>query len=249
MKAANVLGVRVDAVNIRLAADRIEQSLSKKERGYICVTGVHGIMEAQDDPELKSILNHSLLTVPDGMPAVWVGRLQGCRSIRRVFGPDLMNEICSRSVRKGYTHFLYGGAPGVAMDLEGCMRRKFPGIRLVGTYTPPFRRLTPTELRQIESTIRDLHPDIVWVGISTPKQERFMAEQWPQLASTLMIGVGAAFDFHTGRLRDAPNWVKVIGLQWLHRLMQEPGRLWKRYTVNNPRFLWRIFLQLTGIKS
>jgi len=205
-------------------------------------------MEAQNDPEFKGILNRSLLTVPDGMPTVWVGRLKGFRSMKRVFGPDLMVEICARSVQKGYTHFLYGGAYGVAERLKQVLLSRFPGIHVVGTHTPPFRPLTETEFGQLKDMISELNPDFFWVGLSTPKQERFMAAHIHQLAAKVMIGVGAAFDIHTGRLRDAPDWVKNLGLQWIHRLIQEPTRLWKRYLKNNPKFVWMTALQLMGTK-
>ena len=249
MDRANVLGVRVHAIDITRAADRIESALANSEKAYVCVTGVHGVMEAQNHPEFKAILNQALLTVPDGMPTVWVGKLQGFRHMKRVFGPDLMTELCKRSVHKGYTHFLYGGAPGVAEQLKIALTSRFPGINVVGTHTPPFRPLTQAELGQLKNTITALKPDLFWIGLSTPKQERFMATHLHDLNTKVMIGVGAAFDIHTGRLRDAPDWVKNMGLQWVHRLAQEPGRLWKRYLLNNPRFVWRIALQLLQSKT
>lgn len=248
MKDPNVLGVRVHAVDIDLAADRIETAIANGERGYVCVTGVHGVMEAQNDPSVKAILNHSLLTTPDGMPMVWVGKLQGFKCMNRVFGPDLMLEVCSRSVQKGYTHFLYGGVPGVAEQLKDALLSRFPGIKLVGIYTPPFRPLTDGEFAQLKETIGVLKPDLFWVGLSTPKQERFMAAHGRQLTTKVMLGVGAAFDILTGNLRDAPDWVKKLGMQWMHRFMQEPSRLWKRYLVNNPKFMWKIALQLIGAR-
>lgn len=212
------------------------------------MTGVHGIMEAQRDAEFSTILNRALLVVPDGMPTVWVGRTQGHAGMKRVFGPDLMLEMCRRSVLKGLTHFLYGGKPGVAEQLASNLERQFPGIKIVGTYTPPFRPLSVEELSSLEAMTRQLKPDLFWVGLSTPKQERFMAEHAHQLHCGVMLGVGAAFDIHTGNLRDAPAWIKRSGLQWLHRLCQEPRRLWKRYLVNNSTFLVKIALQLTGIR-
>ena len=249
MDRANVLGVRIHAIDITGAADRIERALTNSDKGYVCVTDVHGVMEAQDHPEFKAILNRALLTVPDGMPTVWVGKLQGFRHMKRVFGPDLMIEVCLRSAQKGYTHFLYGGAHGVAEQLKTALMSTFSGINVVGTYTPPFRPLTEAEFGQLKNTINALKPDLFWVGLGTPKQERFMATHLHDLNTKVMIGVGAAFDFHTGRLRDAPDWVKNLGLQWLHRLVQEPARLWRRYLLNNPRFLWRIVLQLLKLKT
>ena len=249
MERANVLGVGIHAVDIAVAADHIECALTTRTKGYVCVTGVHGIMEAQNDPEFRSILNESMLTVPDGMPTVWVGKLQGFKSIQRVFGPDLMWEMCRRSAQKGYTHFLYGGAPGVAQELRDVLLANFPGIEIVGTCTPPFRPPTASEFLGLKEELARLKPDLFWVGLSTPKQERFMANHGCELAASVMIGVGAAFDIHTGHLCDAPGWMKRWGLQWMHRLLQEPRRLWKRYLLNNPRFLWNITLQVLGAKS
>jgi len=146
-------------------------------------------------------------------------------------------------------HYLYGGAPGVAKQLTQVLSRKYPDSEVVGTYCPPFRPLSTNEQSDLLNHVNDLQPDIMWIGLSTPKQERFMAEYLPRLDTTLMIGVGAAFDFHTGRINDSPDWVKQMGLQWMHRLIQEPSRLWRRYLINNPTFAWNAILQLTGMKT
>src|ERR1035437_2264245 len=242
----NVLGVKINAIDIPGALDACDR-LIESGRGYVCVTGVHGVMEAQKDVNLRSILEASFLTVPDGMPIVWVGRLQGSHTIRRVYGPDFMIEFCRQSVERNYRHFLYGGKTGVAEELAANLRRRFPGLQLVGTYTPPSRALTADEEGELIRSVAACRPDVFWVGLSTPKQERFMAQYLNRLDTKLMIGVGAAFDVHTGRIHDAPRWIKVSGLQWLHRLLQEPRRLWRRYLINNPVFLLRIGLQLIGI--
>ncbi len=243
----NVLGVGVHAVNMERALSVLDSALANSRKGYICVTGVHGVMEAQRDPSFRAILNQSLLTTPDGVPTVWVGRVAGFSQMGRVFGPDFMLEVCARSVSKGWTHFLYGGEPGVAEHLKETLELRFPGLRLTGTYTPPFRPLSPQERVELQKMVARVSPDIFWVGLSTPKQERFMAEYLPELDTKVMIGVGAAFDLHTGRIKDAPAWIKNHGLQWLHRLCQDPGRLWKRYLRNNPEFLFRITFQLLGL--
>lgn len=206
-------------------------------------------MEAQRDPTLLSLFANALLVVPDGMPTVWMGHLQGLREMERVFGPDMMLAIARRSELTGWSHFLCGGADGVAEKLRTVLIRRFPSINITGTYTPPFRRLTDEEESTLIRTIDRLRPDIVWVGLSTPKQERFMAEYLPSLNTTLMVGVGAAFDFHTGRIKDSPQWLKRSGLQWLHRLLQEPSRLWQRYLVNNPQFIFQAGLQLAGLRQ
>jgi N-acetylglucosaminyldiphosphoundecaprenol N-acetyl-beta-D-mannosaminyltransferase len=244
---ANVLGVGVHAVDLPRAVDRIESAILERQRGYVCVTGVHGVMEAHRHPEFREILDRALLVVPDGMPTVWVGRAQGLGQISRVFGPDLMEEVCRRSVEKGFTHFLYGGKPGIAEELKRNLEQWFPDIQVVGTFTPPFRPLTNNEEGELQDLMARLRPDLIWVGLSTPKQERFMSQFVSRLPFGVMIGVGATFDIHTGRLKDAPDWIKKAGLQWMHRLWQEPSRLWKRYLVNNSGFLWRLFLQISGL--
>jgi N-acetylglucosaminyldiphosphoundecaprenol N-acetyl-beta-D-mannosaminyltransferase len=241
---ANVLGVKVSAVNMRSAVTIADQWLHTGRFGYICVTGVHGVMEAQRDPSLRKIINSSIMNLPDGMPMSWVGRHQGFGNMDRVFGPDFMSEICRLSLTRDYRHFLYGGPPGIAGTLQEMLKTTFPGLQIVGTYTPPFRPLNHQEEEELAAQIRDSRPDIVWVGLSTPKQERFMAQYVSLLRVPLLVGVGAAFDYHTGRIRDCSPWIKRAGLQWLHRLLQDPKRLWRRYLINNPLFIWKIALQL-----
>jgi N-acetylglucosaminyldiphosphoundecaprenol N-acetyl-beta-D-mannosaminyltransferase len=245
---ANILGVGVHAVNMERAVEIVEELVEYGEKGYVCLSGVHGIMEAQRDSDLRSIVNRAVLVAPDGMPTVWLGWLRGLRNMRRVFGPELMLEVCRRSVTKGYTHFLYGGNPLVAERLKQNLECMFPGIKIVGTYTPPFRALSRKEEAHLRKRFSKQKPDITWVGLSTPKQDRFMARYISTLDTKVMIGVGAAFDMHTGRIRDCPAWMKPAGLQWLHRLWQEPSRLWYRYLYYNPLFLFHIGLQLAGLR-
>jgi N-acetylglucosaminyldiphosphoundecaprenol N-acetyl-beta-D-mannosaminyltransferase len=204
---------------------------------------------AQQDPAFRAILNHSFLTTPDGMPTVWMGRWQGFREMQRVYGPDLMLRVCEFTQPRSFTHFLYGGAPGVAEELKRRLEQRFPGLKVVGTYTPPFRPLTSEEEQGLARLVSGLKPDIFWVGLSTPKQEQFMAQYWQRLEATLFFGVGAAFDFLAGRIRQAPRWMQRSGLEWLFRLGCDPGRLWKRYLRNNPLFLLRALCQLTRIKK
>jgi N-acetylglucosaminyldiphosphoundecaprenol N-acetyl-beta-D-mannosaminyltransferase len=247
--AAKLLGISVEALNMELALNRIARELEARRKGYICMAGVHGIMEAHRDAELAAIYAGSSITMPDGTPTVWVGRWQGHKAMQRVAGPDLMLEIFRRKEFAGCTHFLYGGEERVAEQLRDRFTRRFPWACIVGTYTPPFRDLNAEEERSLIARIRKLKPDIIWVGISTPKQERFMHRYLHRLDTTLMFGVGAAYDFHTGRIHDAPQWIKTIGMQWMHRLLQDPRRLWKRYLRNNPAFLWHIALQLSGLRQ
>jgi N-acetylglucosaminyldiphosphoundecaprenol N-acetyl-beta-D-mannosaminyltransferase len=246
---ANVLGIRVSALNLDSATDAIERALDQKSNGYICVTGVHGVSEAQEDPAFRQVLNQAFLNTPDGMPMVWMGRLQGFKDMSRVYGPDLMLRVCEMSVRRGFTHFFYGGAEGVADELKRRLEQKFPGLKVAGTFTPPFRPLTDPEEKDLAALVSRLKPDIFWVGLSTPKQEKFMAGHWQCLDATLFFGVGAAFDFHAGRVRQAPRWMQRSGLEWFFRLCCEPRRLWKRYLKNNPLFILRAFLQVTRLKK
>lgn len=242
-RRANVLGVGVSAYSMDDVLAIIGSAIENGTKGYICATGVHGVMEAQKDTNLRAILNASLVNVPDGRPTVWVGRLQGLSRMTQVTGPNLMLRVCEVSLKKGYTHFFYGGNVGVAEELRDCMTRKFPGLKVLGTYTPPFRPLSAAEEAELSELVSRSKPDILWVGLSTPKQERFAAEYLHKLDTTLMFAVGAAFDIHSGRIQESPMWLKAIGMQWFHRLCQEPRRLWKRYLFNNSRFVARILMQ------
>ena len=245
---ADVLGVKVSAVDMDRAVELADRWTATGSPGYVCLTGVHGVMEAQSDAALRRILNDAFLNNPDGMPMSWVGQLKGFRQMDRVYGPDFMTAMCRLSVERGYRNFLYGGNTGVAELLSETLRKQFPGLQVVGTYTPPFRQLTAEEERDILFQVRQARPDILWVGLSTPKQEKFMAEYVDRLQVPLLVGVGAAFDYHTGRIRESPRWIKRAGMQWLHRLMQDPRRLWRRYLRNNPAFLWNIALQFSGLR-
>ena len=246
---ANVLGVGIHAVDMDTAVAVIESSVRSGKKGYVCVAGVHGVMEAQRDRRLASIFSNALLVVPDGMPTVWVGRWQGLSKMQRVFGPDLMLRILHRTAVNGFSHFFCGGDYGVAEQLRCNLQSQFPDAQILGSYRPPFRKLTSREEADLLRMTEHLRPDILWVGLSTPKQEQFMAEYFPRMHTKLMIGVGAAFDYHTGRIQDSPQWVKQAGLQWLHRLAQNPARLWKRYLRNNPQFIALLALQLSGMKK
>jgi len=245
----NVLGVAMSAMNLDIATRAVTEACAVRRKGYVCVTGVHGVTEAQDDPVFKSILNGAFLNTTDGMPLVWIGRRAVGRWVDRVYGPDLMLEIFKATQDGRFSHFFYGGAPGVADDLKRKLELRFPGVRIAGTHCPPFRPLTEAEEAELAEKVRAAKPDIVWVGLSTPKQERFMTEHLPKLDCTLMLGVGAAFDFHSGRVRQAPRWIQRSGFEWLYRMASEPRRLWRRYCVNNPLFVGRIFLQFTGLKK
>jgi exopolysaccharide biosynthesis WecB/TagA/CpsF family protein len=245
---ANVLGVAVEALNLESALSRVAGALRSDRKGYVCAVGVHGILEARRDANVALALADASISVPDGTPTVWVGRLQKHASMRHVTGPELMREIFKRKAFANYSHFFYGGKEGVADELAANMLRQFPWARIAGTYTPPFRELTSSEELDLIETIRECKPDMIWVGISTPRQELFMRRMLPRLDTRLMFGVGAAFDFHTGRIKECAPWIKTAGFHWLHRLLQDPRRLWRRNLLNTA-FLWHIALQLTGLKD
>jgi len=249
LQRLNVLGVGVSAINTDLALATIDEWIHTGERQYVCVTGVHGVMESQRDPNVKHIHNQAGLVTPDGMPLVWLSRLKGLSHVERVYGPDFMLAFCEHSVAKGYRHFLYGGGDKVAGKLQRALETRFPGIKIVGTHTPPFRNLTPEEDVEVVEIINQAEPDVVWVGLSTPKQERWMAEHRRNLTAPALIGVGAAFDFNAGLKHQSPRWIQRIGLEWLYRLITEPRRLWKRYLINNPLFILLLITQALGLKK
>jgi N-acetylglucosaminyldiphosphoundecaprenol N-acetyl-beta-D-mannosaminyltransferase len=183
------------------------------------------------------------------MPMSWVGWIQGFKEMDRVYGPDLMLKVTDMSVERGLTHFYCGGKAGVADLLAEKMVNRFPSLRIVGTYCPPFRPLNQEELASLKKRLLDLKPDFIWIGLSTPKQEQFAAQMLQELGCGLFLAVGAAFDFHAGLVSQAPGWMQRSGLEWFYRLCTEPRRLWKRYLVNNPLFLFRIFCQLSGLRK
>jgi N-acetylglucosaminyldiphosphoundecaprenol N-acetyl-beta-D-mannosaminyltransferase len=249
IERVNVQGVGVTVLNLSRARRLIEKAISERKKGYITVTGVHGVTEAQSDPAFRGILNRSFLCTPDGMPLVWMGRLRGHSEMSRVYGPDLMTEIFQFTPRESCRHFFYGGVPGVAEELKRNLENRFPGTQIVGTFTPPFRPLNESEEKELIAMLETSRPDIMWVGLSTPKQEKFMDAYLHRLPVTLMIGVGAAFDFHSGRVKQAPYWMQRSGTEWFYRLCQEPRRLWRRYLKNNPLFVLRTVAQLSKMRK
>jgi N-acetylglucosaminyldiphosphoundecaprenol N-acetyl-beta-D-mannosaminyltransferase len=244
------LGVRVNAIQISDVVAYMEQWIHERGRCYsIAATGMHGVVEAQRDPHFKEILNATDLVVPDGTPLVWVGRRQGHDLPRRVYGPDLMLAFCEETQGQGYRHFFYGGEPGLAEQLARSLRRRFPGMQVAGTYSPPFRPLTNQEDSEIVTMISRAAPDVLWVGLGTPKQERWMHEHGDRLNVPAVVGVGAAFDMISGRHRQAPRWMREHGLEWLFRLFQEPRRLWRRYLIYGAEFIAWIVLENLGLKK
>jgi N-acetylglucosaminyldiphosphoundecaprenol N-acetyl-beta-D-mannosaminyltransferase len=243
-----VLGVWIDAVDPGRAQERIEGWIARGERGYVCLSNVHSVMEARRDETLLAVFNAAALAVPDGMPLVWVGRFRGRRDVRRVYGPDLTLQLCELAARRGYRCFFYGGGPGVAGRLAEALSRRFPGLRVVGAEAPPFRPLTGEEDEEAVRRMNAAAPDLVFVGLGCPKQERWMATHRERLHAAALLGVGAAFDFHTGRVPQAPRWMMRSGLEWLFRLAQEPRRLWRRYLFYNTLFVFHVTLELLGVR-
>ena len=272
----NVLGVGVDAVNMGdclklfegiIAGERMEdggrktegeclssvvghQSSGLKARLPAMTTalGVAGIMEARRNPKMQRILNESVLNTPDGMPLVWLGKLFGYQNIERVYGPDLLRDVCAYSASKGWKHFFYGAAPGIVEKLKVELERKHPEIQVVGIYCPPFRPLTPEEEADLVARVAEVKPDIFWIGVSTPKQLYFMDQMRDKLDCKIICPVGYAFDVNAGVQEDAPDWAKYSGFQWVHRAIKQP-RLWKRYLPDNPRFVLEVALQIFHLKK
>ena len=236
----DVLGVPVSATTMDDALDRAEDWIADRDPHFVTFTGVHGVMECQTDAELEWIHSQAGMVCPDGMPMVWASKFAGVKDTTRVYGPDFMVAMAERAAAKGHTSFFYGGNDGVADELAASLAERFPGFRSVGTYCPPFRPLTDDEVSEVVETITSARPDMVWVGLSTPKQERWMAEFVDKLDVPVLLGVGAAFDIHSGHLSQAPLWMQRNGLEWLYRLGVEPKRLWRRYLVNNPRFVLKV---------
>jgi N-acetylglucosaminyldiphosphoundecaprenol N-acetyl-beta-D-mannosaminyltransferase len=242
-----ILGVRTDAVQISDVVKCMENWIAN---GPVChsiaFTGLHGVSEAHKDPRFKMILNDADLVVPDGMPLVWLGRWHGHLIRRRVYGPELMETFC-RETGPRYRHFFYGSTPDVVESLARSLREKFH-IVVAGTFCPPFRDLTKEEDKLVVDRVNGAAPDVLWVGLSTPKQERWMYEHRSRLCVPVVLGVGAAFDLNSGRLRSAPAWMRENGLEWLFRLLVEPRRLWKRYLVMIPSAMWSISLEMVHFK-
>jgi len=230
------------------ALDTIAHWITAGEQQYVCVTTVHNVMESQRDPAFRAIHNAAGMVTPDGVPLVWTGRLQGYSNISRVYGPDLLLECCERFLLQQCRHFFYGAGEGVPERLAARLASRFPGLVVAGTFSPPFRPLSPQEDEEIVEMINATKPDIVWVGLGAPKQERWMSEHLGRVNASVLVGVGAAFDFHAGLKPQAPRWMQRSGLEWFFRLLTEPRRLARRYLVNNPLFLFNLLLQSTGIR-
>jgi N-acetylglucosaminyldiphosphoundecaprenol N-acetyl-beta-D-mannosaminyltransferase len=241
----NILGVGVDPICLDGAVDRFAGWIDRREPNYVCVTPAHSVMECYRDPELRHIFNRAGMVTPDGMAIVWLLRWHGHARAGRVYGPDLVLAACKRSLVTGWRHFFLGGRPGVADEMAAALTGRFPGLAIVGTLAPPFTDPTPVEVGGMLAQVAAARPDILWVGLGSPKQERFMATNVDRLGVPVLVGVGAAFDFLSGRTRQAPAWVRRSGLEWFYRWMHEPRRLAPRY-LRYPQFVALVVAQALG---
>jgi N-acetylglucosaminyldiphosphoundecaprenol N-acetyl-beta-D-mannosaminyltransferase len=236
--SVEVLGVPLALTDYERTIEWMDATIATGQRGYVCVAAVHTVMACQEDPELRAAVLGSDLTVPDGQPLVWAMNALGHDLSSRVYGPDLMARYCERAALTGARMFLYGGRnQGALVQLALNLRTRYPGLNIVGGYAPPFRALTVEEESFVLDEINRSQADVVWVGIGVPKQEKWMAAMRGRLRAPVLVGVGAAFDFHAGLVSQAPRWMQSMGLEWAYRLLQEPGRLWRRYLRYNPRFV------------
>jgi len=243
-----VLTANISAITLPQAGFIIQQWITQRQRTYVNVCTTHTVLECYDVPALREIVNHSGLATPDGMPLVWLGRIHK-HTVGRVYGPDLMLLVCEQGHKLGWRHFFYGGAEGVPALLAEKLKVRFPDLQVAGCYSPPFRSLTGVEEAEIAQMINISKTDIVWVGLGTPKQDYWVAQFRPLLDVPVLIAVGAAFDFHSGRVKQAPRWMQRSGLEWLFRLSQDPQRLWKRYLFGNPRFVYLLLRQWLSTRS
>jgi len=237
-RTVSVLGVPLALTDYRRTLAWMDAMIDERVPGYVCVCNVHTVMASQEDAELRAALMSSSINVPDGQPLVWAINALGHNLAGRVYGPELMSRACAHAADSGHRFYLYGGRnQGALVQLALNLRQRYPGVRIVGGYSPPHRPLTGEEQDAVADEINRSRADVVWVGIGVPKQEKWMAQMRPRLETPLMIGVGAAFDFHAGLVAQAPNWIQEAGLEWAYRLAHEPRRLWRRYVRYNPRFL------------
>jgi len=238
----HVLGVPVDAVQMRDVIERMERWIFQRDASrHIAVTNAHGVVESLHDGGFKQALESADMVVADGMPLAWLGRRNGFEMPHHLCGPDLFVTFCRETYARGYRHYLYGGAPGATEALAEVLRRKFPGVRIAGMCSPPFRPLKPGEDQQVVEMINRSGADVVWVGLGCPKQERWMYEHRDRLTVPVVVGVGSAFDLLGGRLPRAPRVMSLLGLEWLYRFLREPGRLLRRTLISHSSFVYYCF--------
>lgn len=238
----NILGVDVSVTSMKETIEYITNNLPSIKGRYICVSNVHTVVTAHDDKKYLNVQNNALMVLPDGKPLSVLQKRRGFKNAMKVSGPDLMPEIFELSNdpnKKQYTHYFYGSTPDTLVKLRNNLEKKYPNLQIKGMYSPPFRELTEKEDEDIINMINEADADFLWVGLGAPKQEFFMANH-QNVINSLMLGVGAAFDFHAGTVKRAPKWMQKVGAEWLYRLLQDPKRLWKRYVTTNSKFIWYI---------
>lgn len=245
----DILGVKVDAVNLGSAWENVAGWVSRKEKAYVCVAPVSTIVSCNEDERYRNVVNAAQMVTPDGMPVVWLARAKGFKKVERTYGPDLLLKVCREGQQSGLRHFFYGGTEEVCRRLRAALTVQFPQLKIAGTYAPPFRELTEQENERIIEMINEAQPDILWVGLGSPKQDFWMSQNRAKLSVPVMLGVGAAFDFLSGIKPQAPRWMQRSGFEWFFRLCCEPRRLWKRYIVGNSKFILLLLRERLGIRK
>ena len=238
METVDIIGIHVSAINLNLACRAMEEWIRSRQKIYACVVPVSTVVECQNDQDYKEVVNGADMATPDGMPMVLLGKLKGHKNMARTYGPDLMLDFCKISQEKGYTHYFYGATADTLRLLEVKLKEKFPRLSIVGKYSPPFCALPENEDKEIVEEINRRNPDVLWVGLGSPKQDFWMRAHRERLNVPVMIGVGAAFDFVAGTKPQAPRWMRGLGLEWFFRLCCEPRRLWRRYLIGNTKFIY-----------
>lgn len=238
----NILGVDIAAIDMKWLVTFINDNVKKLTGDYICVSNVHTTVMSYEDEEYCNVQNGGILAIPDGGPLSSEGKRRGQRQMGRTTGPDLMTEIFKISVENGYKHYFYGSKQETLDKMKENLEKNYPGIQIVGMYSPPFRPLSPNENEQVVKVINEAEADFVWVGLGAPKQERWMAEHQGEVKG-LMIGVGAGFDYCAGTIKRAPLWMQKRDMEWIYRLFQDPKRLFKRYVITNTKFVWNAIIR------
>ncbi|MCX5706407.1 MAG: WecB/TagA/CpsF family glycosyltransferase [Candidatus Omnitrophica bacterium] len=241
-----ILKVKISAIDMHDASLLVEEAILKRQKKYICVCPVSTIMECKKNEKVLTSVNCADLVTPDGMAVVWLGRIHGHKNIRRVYGPELMEKVCAISAKSGYRNYIYGSTQDVLGKLKERLAKRYPGLIINGMFSPPFRQLTEEEDDKIVEEINNNAPDIVWVGLGSPKQDLWIYEHRDRINAPVMIGVGAAFDFLAGTKPQAPRWIRGNGFEWLFRLVTEPKRLWRRYLINYPLFVYYVLVELAS---
>lgn len=238
----NIMGVNIAAINMDWLIDFTERNISDLSGDYMCVSNVHTTVMSYEKADYRNIQNGGIMAIPDGGPLSSVGRKRGFKEMQRTTGPDYLENILKISAEKGYTHYFYGSTQGTLDKLKNIIAEQYPGVKVIGMYSPPFRQLTPGEDEQVTENINAVQPNFIWVGLGAPKQEQWMVEHQGKVVG-FMVGVGAAFDYLAGNIKRAPKWMQKLNLEWMYRLFQSPKKLFKRYFYTNPKFIWHAVIR------